>query len=139
MDELHLRLTSDPRSVAVARHAVEELAGLAPEERADVALLISELVTNSVRHGAEAGDPIDVRGYASAEVVRVEVRDTGAGFARPRQPCPRFDDDEPGGWGLLLVDRLADRWGVARAGGTSVWFEIDRTGGRTLQPSAALA
>ena len=133
MDELHLRLTSDPRSVVAARRAVNRLGTLAPEERADVALLVSELVTNSVRHGAEAGDAIDVRARASSETVRVEVSDAGAGFVPPARPAPRLDDEDPGGLGLVLVDRLADRWGVARDGGTSVWFEIDRADERVLE------
>ena len=136
MDELHLRLASDPRSVAEARRAVDDLDGLAPEERADIALLISELVSNSVRHGAGEDDTIDVRGYASSQMVRVEVSDSGEGFDPPDPPRPHLDADEPGGWGLMLVDRLADRWGVTRDGGTSVWFEIDRSDARVPQPGA---
>jgi hypothetical protein len=55
--------------------------------------------------------------------VRVEVGDLGPGF----DPGPRdLDRESPSGWGLYLVDQLADRWGVTRAGGTRVWFEIDR-------------
>ena len=139
MDELHLRLPSHPRSVGEARRAVSDLDVLAPAERVDVALLVSELVTNSVRHGLGPGDEIDVRGYASSDMVRVEVSDGGAGFAPPEQPVPRLDAEEPGGWGLVLVDRVADRWGVAHDEGTSVWFELDRSDARVFQPSAGFA
>jgi anti-sigma regulatory factor (Ser/Thr protein kinase) len=58
--------------------------------------------------------------------VRVEVADPGAGF----EPQPRDDEmNRPGGWGLYLVDRIADRWGVVRNRMNRVWFELDA--GRT--------
>ena len=95
----------------------------------DVRLLVSELVTNSVRHsdGGSGGIVgLDVR--VDPERLRVEVTDPGDGF----EPRPRSDSlDVEGGWGLYLVDTLSTRWGVARAKGTNVWFEID---GRT-QPA----
>jgi hypothetical protein len=54
--------------------------------------------------------------------VRVEVADRGEGF----EPVPRdADRSRPGGWGLYLVDQLADRWGVARDQMNRVWFEMD--------------
>ena len=55
--------------------------------------------------------------------VRVEVADPGQGF----EPAPRDEAmTKPGGWGLYLVDRIADRWGVIRNRMNRVWFEIDR-------------
>jgi anti-sigma regulatory factor (Ser/Thr protein kinase) len=96
------------------------LAGLAEPVR----LLVSELVTNSVKHaGAGPQDPIDVALTASADKVRVEVGDGGAGF-EPR--TSRTSRTEPGGFGLMLVDKLADRWGIERTPRPCVWFEIDR-------------
>ena len=57
------------------------------------------------------------------EPVRVEVGDPGEGFEPPsHQPT---DLAEEGGWGLYLVDRLADRWGVSKDRGTMVWLEMD--------------
>ena len=86
-----------------------------------IVLLTSELVANAVRH-AEA-DPIAVRFAVILEHVRVEVGDDGPGF----DPEIRADEPGPaGGWGLRLVDELADRWGVADGDGSRVWFEIDR-------------
>jgi anti-sigma regulatory factor (Ser/Thr protein kinase) len=55
--------------------------------------------------------------------VRVEVWDHGHGF-KPARQTP--DRESMSGWGLYLVDQLADRWGVSATSGTSVWFEIDR-------------
>ena len=91
--------------------------------RDGVLLLVTELVNNAVRHakiGPEQSLRVGV--WLSPRRVRVEVVDPGTGFTRIRAPSRR---DESGGWGLVLVDRIADRWGVARAAaGTCVWFEI---------------
>jgi anti-sigma regulatory factor (Ser/Thr protein kinase) len=92
--------------------------------RADVLLLLTELVTNAVRHGGVRSEQsLRVEVWRWLRRVRVEVVDPGTRFTRPR-PGPRRD--ESGGWGLFLVDRIADTWGVARApGGTCVWFELE--------------
>ena len=113
----------------MARHAV---AGLAPYLDPDVAenaeLLVSELVTNSVRHAGlpeEATIEFSVR--ASAEVLMVEVADAGQGFDHTTTPRPRAVAGmaEASGWGLFLVDRIADRWGAVQMDGeTRVWFEL---------------
>ena len=52
---------------------------------------------------------------------RIEVSDTGAGFERPVDPEPLAES----GWGMYLLEQIADRWGVERNGATCVWFEID--------------
>ena len=95
---------------------------LSPAGRDDALLLLSELVTNSVRH-AEAAPASDVRITAEVrgEVLRLEVADAGTdpGFTR-RAP----DLDHGGGFGLHLVEQIALRWGVARTGGTVVWCEL---------------
>jgi len=128
----------------VARHAV---AGLAPFLDRAVAenaeLLVSELVTNSVRHAglpAEACIEFSVR--ASAEVLMVEVADAGQGFDHTSPPRPRSVDGvaEASGWGLFLVDRIADRWGAVEMDGeTRVWFELSpgATGVSTETAAAA--
>jgi anti-sigma regulatory factor (Ser/Thr protein kinase) len=91
--------------------------------REDVLLLVTELVTNAVRHadvGPEQSLRVELR--FSPRRVRVEVFDPGTGFTRDRAP---FRGDESGGWGLFLVDQIAHRWAVRRtASGTCVWFEI---------------
>jgi anti-sigma regulatory factor (Ser/Thr protein kinase) len=105
----------------------------------DVAdLLVTELVTNSVRHGGRAEDDrVEVLIELDDDRIRVEVRDQGGGSA-PLEPMLERPDE--GGFGLLFVNTLADRWGSERRDdGTVVWFEIDtdaaREGART-DPSA---
>ena len=108
------------------------MAGLAPFLDPGVAenaeLLVSELVTNSVRHAGlpeEASIEFSIR--ASPDVLMVEVADSGQGFDHTSPPRPRAvaGVPEPSGWGLFLVDRIADRWGaVQMAGDTRVWVEL---------------
>jgi anti-sigma regulatory factor (Ser/Thr protein kinase) len=122
---LHMWIKAGPEAASEGRHALDRLEGsIDPERLAELRLLVTELLTNSVRHATETDDWIglDVDIYANA--VRVVVTDRGPGFLPERNPQPHVD--RPGGWGLCLVDRLADRWGVKRDGGTAVWFEVDR-------------
>lgn len=94
------------------------------EERLDeVRLLVSELVTNSVRHsGMGDREWIGLRVDHSPRMLRVEVTDKGPGF-EAGQPLPSMYQDS--GWGLYLVEQIADRWGVKQEEGTCVWFELD--------------
>lgn len=88
--------------------------------RHDACLLVSELVTNSVRHAGQAtGTPLGLRASAADGVVRVEVKDQGHNGAVVRRA-----PDDGGGFGLQLVERLAARWGVSYERGTLVWFEL---------------
>jgi anti-sigma regulatory factor (Ser/Thr protein kinase) len=125
---LTLELPSRREAPAAARKALTALNGslhlLSSGRLRDVQLLVSELVTNAVRHSGIEGDTVGLAVLATDEVVRVEVSDAGAGFARPG----RFASGgtEAGGWGLPIVDALAQRWGVERGRGTTVWFEVDR-------------
>src|SRR5713101_5063483 len=87
-------------------------------------LLVSELVTNSVRHGGLRPDQeIELTVEASPQRLRVEVAEPGDGFDVEHAPRPRQDDPE-GGWGLFLVDSLSSAWGVEGNGVTRVWFEM---------------
>ena len=112
----------------VARQAVrEEFRDALPRRKlADVELIVSELATNSVRHSGcgEAGE-LSMEADVEPDRVRVRLSDPGEGFearnAGARRPAAR-----PGGYGLVLLDRLSDRWGVQREGGFSVWFEVQR-------------
>ena len=119
------RLAVSPEAAAEARHALDELAEAIPDGRMrDVRLLISELVTNAVRHAdLDAGDAIDLVIDVADQMLRVEVHDPGGGFV-PSTPSP--DPARPSGWGLYLVAELADRWGVDSDDRTRVWFELDR-------------
>lgn len=119
------RFRSEPSAAGDARRSLDEL--LAPYLDAsaldNAKLLTSELVTNAVRHGPR-GPYADVllRVLVRDALVRVEVIDDGAGFILPA-PSHR----EIGGWGLVLVDSVADRWAIEDGGPTTVWFEIDRS------------
>jgi anti-sigma regulatory factor (Ser/Thr protein kinase) len=123
---LHLQLRPGPEAAGEGRHALDRLEGAIDDRRlSELRLLVTELLTNSVRHGVrhERGwVTLDVEIYANS--VRVVVRDSGPGFELDGAPRPHLD--RPGGWGLCLVDRLADRWGVDREDETAVWFELDR-------------
>ncbi len=96
---------------------------LPPSARDDVLLLVTELVTNAVRHGGGVPDrSIELDIQREDGYVRVRVVDPGTDFARPESPS---HGDSSGGWGLFLVDRIAERWGVCPApSGTCVWFEL---------------
>lgn len=122
------RVASVPSAVAEARGAVTAAAigrvdaGMLQTAR----LLVSELVTNGIVHGG-VDDSIEVAVRIGDLGLRVEVTDLGMGFAGDgRWEGP----DHTGGWGLFLVQRLSDRWGIDRNGSTCVWFELvnDRDG-----------
>jgi anti-sigma regulatory factor (Ser/Thr protein kinase) len=114
-----------PEAASQARAVVNEELGRAVSAKVleDATLLVSELVTNAVRHAPRAGVPeIELRLKLDPERIRVVVSDPGAGFvAEPRLPTA----SENSGWGLYLVDRIADRWGVITKDRSEVWFEID--------------
>ena len=115
-----LDIARDDRAPLQARLALDELE---PDVDADVLedarLLVSELVTNSVRHGR--GESVRlVIDVVSRQRVRCEVVDDGSGFLPLARPVGVKED---GGFGLYLVERLSDSWGV-REGSTHVWFEL---------------
>lgn len=104
----------------------------AAESVVDSALLVlSELLTNAQRHGRVPGRQVETRFLrlrgAGGDGVRVEVHDTSP--RRPAQGTPAPYSCE--GRGLVLVDGVADRWGVADRGGPgkTVWAECTAAGG----------
>lgn len=121
-------LPPDPRAASVARRVVRGLREALPSQVvSDVALLVTELVANSVRHaGLGREDRIHVRIHLTRDRLAVEVVDEGLGF--------RPSDRTEAGWGLYLVDRVADRWGIQRDGPTVAWFEIDLPSGGEVSP-----
>jgi anti-sigma regulatory factor (Ser/Thr protein kinase) len=123
--KLQFRHVARPAAIGRARQDVEDaLASNDVDARTseDAMLLVSELVTNAVRH-ARTGR-FEVRLQVRPERLRIEVQDDGLGF-EPRVAPSR---DGTGGYGLLLVDRVADRWGVARDARGVIWLELDRPG-----------
>jgi anti-sigma regulatory factor (Ser/Thr protein kinase) len=123
---LHIDIPRDARAPGRARRAVEALADdLGSAAAADVKLMVSELISNSVKYGGAGAISLalrcEERGRLHAEVVDDEGRFVPQARTRPTA--------ELGGWGLFLVETLADRWGV-REGGARVWFEIDASATR---------
>ena len=130
-DRVSVRFEPGPTAACSARNALLALDGrLEPAAMEDVRLLVSELVTNSVRHSHSGrGETIGLDVKLARGTVRVEVCDDGIGFEpRPRKP----GQSKAGGWGLYLVEKLADRWGVMRNHITKVWFEIDTSAPRGI-------
>jgi anti-sigma regulatory factor (Ser/Thr protein kinase) len=120
-----VELTRDPDSAAEARRALGEISDhLSPRRLEDARLLVSELVTNALRHaGLGDDDVITLVVVTGDRALRIEVCDPGPGF-EVSEPTP--DPARPSGWGLYLVRELSDRWGVERNERTRVWFELDR-------------
>jgi anti-sigma regulatory factor (Ser/Thr protein kinase) len=120
---LGLEVTPVPGAPSLGRRALERLAGaVAPSELADLQLIASELISNSVLHaGLDQHELVSMRVAVSGSAVRIEVEDPGRGFTPQAVPESGMDR----GHGLALVDRVATRWGIVRAGTTVVWAEID--------------
>jgi anti-sigma regulatory factor (Ser/Thr protein kinase) len=120
-------IAAGPSAAQTARAAVDAACvGLSPPARQELRLLVSELVTNSVRHGGAGSDPILLRLAVTRRSVRVAVTDHGPGFA------PRTDKPPAGaehGYGLYLLDQIAERWGTSNAGAMTIWFELRRSSG----------
>jgi anti-sigma regulatory factor (Ser/Thr protein kinase) len=119
-DRITLDLTRDADAPGSARNALDAIEhGLDRERAYSVKLLISELVSNSVKYGGEG--PVHVEIESADGRVRVEVIDRGPAFTPARRDT---ELETIGGWGFVLVEALASRWG---SHGTSahLWFEID--------------
>lgn len=116
-----MTLPPHARSAADARRFVERtLHGWrCPDAVDDTRLLVSELVSNAVRH---AGTPVRLTLRLDDGRVRVEVSDGAAGTPRPRLA----EADSEAGRGMFLMDQLARDWGVRpERRGKTVWFVLD--------------
>jgi anti-sigma regulatory factor (Ser/Thr protein kinase) len=116
--------TATPGAASEARTWLIGAAGalLDAARRADLELVISEVVTNAIRHGLPGG-AILLAVTPKPEFLCVQVTDEGPGLV----PTPgAMASDEHGGYGLFIVERLSRRWGITReASRTRVWFEFD--------------
>ena len=131
---LRMHLERDPQAPSLARAAVADFtenSEIASEATDTLTLLVSELVSNAVRHSDDppASAIVLCARLLNRGAIRVEVIDGGSGFtAVQRDPARPY-----GGYGLYLVANQASRWGVDREGGTRVWFEI--TAPRAAEPT----
>jgi anti-sigma regulatory factor (Ser/Thr protein kinase) len=111
----------EPNAVREARGALDDLNGDFPKARLyDASLCVSELVSNAIQHPG-TGEKLELVVALDDDRLRVEVTDPGKGF----EPGPPREGDQRG-WGLFIVDSLADHWGVEAGDRTVVWFEIMR-------------
>jgi anti-sigma regulatory factor (Ser/Thr protein kinase) len=126
-------LPPDATAPRLARSALAELPSHLRPGRADLRLMVSELVTNCVRHAHLApSQRIELVIFELTAGIRVEVKDPGGGYQAATkalgEPRGRPGSDEPlpqGGFGLMVIAALADRYGVRQDQGTVVWFEVD--------------
>jgi serine/threonine-protein kinase RsbW len=124
---VHLDVTVDaaPTAAGQARRAVARRGLVSSGREPTLLLLVSELVSNSVRHaGLGEDERIRLRARSDDECAYIEVCDAGR---TGRVPVRRAQGAtlEAGGLGLVLVDEMADRWGVAcNDDETCVWFEL---------------
>jgi anti-sigma regulatory factor (Ser/Thr protein kinase) len=123
---VELTLARNVQAPALARAAVAERAqqqGVDGSLAQSLILLVSEVVSNAVRHSNGDPDaPIEMLATFGKRAIRVSVTDAGEGFTpRSRDPSRTHD-----GYGLYLLEKVAERWGVEARGGTNVWFELAR-------------
>lgn len=123
-ESLRVRIAGDQEAAARARSELSRLRSMLDDPVVEnIRLLVTELVTNSVRHAKASS--IELMVVVSRTRVHVEVGNPGGGF----EPRPSGPEDSDAGWGLFLVDRLSDDWGVAQGSGADyqrVWFELAR-------------
>lgn len=115
--KITLQLEPSAQAPRVSRSRLKELQYDLEPKYSDVALVVSELVTNSVKHGDGTGD-ISVEVTAHEERIRVAVTDQG--------PCFSKEASRNGGMGLEIVDQIAERWDIQQDDGCRVWVDISK-------------
>ncbi len=118
-----MQLPAHARSVAVARSLVRHLHGLITDDQVDRAeIIMSELVTNAIRHGSDSSGYVQVEVTADGGALRASVTDHGPAFSVPLGP-PRLD--QTGGFGLYIVGQLTSVYRIERsATGNVVTFSV---------------
>ncbi|MFF9209462.1 MULTISPECIES: SpoIIE family protein phosphatase [unclassified Streptomyces] len=119
---------AEPERVATARQQLRELLHdwPSPDQVDSAVLLVSEMLTNVLVHtDADALLFAEVSGPPGARRIRVEVTDSSDDLPHKRRPGELASS----GRGLVLMELLADHWGVAPRGeGKSIWFELSEKG-----------
>jgi anti-sigma regulatory factor (Ser/Thr protein kinase) len=123
-DRMAVSMSATPEHISTARTALDELE-LPSAMLADAKLLISEIVTNSIRHaGLGVDDPIRISAEWNGTTLRVLVQDGTVPTTGPVAGAIRPAPGAESGWGLYLVDQLASRWGTNLKGQPGYWFEL---------------
>ena len=119
------RLPYDARAPAQARSRLDDelTSVLSPPRMEDSRLMVTELVSNAIRHAVPEPDgSITLEIQREPGVVRVVVRDGGAHMDLDE---PAFHTQSDGHYGLFVVDSMADRWGFSIDGDKGIWFEVE--------------
>jgi len=115
------RLACDSAAPRLARAEIARVA-LSQSARADATLVVSELVTNAVRHsGCGCDDEIELQVARTPDGVLISVRDVGRS---PTEPTVREQSPDAGGIGLQLVAAVCAQWGTEQDDGRLVWARI---------------
>jgi anti-sigma regulatory factor (Ser/Thr protein kinase) len=121
-----LELAAEPSAPSRARAELRAFLDGAPVDQAvlyDVQLLVSELVTNAVRHGSDPGDCVEVVYERQGRQLRVSVSDVGRAEAPPT--VREHSLDRVSGRGLRAVAQLSEHWAAeSRGGRCAVWFTV---------------
>ncbi|MFF9017428.1 ATP-binding protein [Streptomyces sp. NPDC014870] len=123
-------LPRHPRAAADARHVLNRIPSVGHDETDEAALLLSEVVSNAVRHADGPAIEVAVGYDREARVVTGAVFDTnprmGSGDRSSRAEEVGAETEMETGRGLDLLDAVAGAWGVATVGdrGTWVWLQI---------------
>jgi anti-sigma regulatory factor (Ser/Thr protein kinase) len=118
--ELTMEVRPDAGEVAAVRSALGNLA-IPRRSLHDARLLVSELVANSIRHSGVPNGRIRIQARVASDTLRVEVVDGGRGTPHPVAGGIRPGSQASSGWGLFMVDALAQRWGHGKG---AFWFEL---------------
>ena len=124
-ETVELNLPVNEHAPRRGREFADEIAtwaSLGRERANDLRLLVSELVTNSVRHAGTG--TVRLRASLDEQRLKIEVHDDGRGVVPVHREPPAVASS---GRGLRLVEWLADRWGTNADGDSYVWFELTRT------------
>lgn len=115
-----MKLPFDQRAAHMARERVRGLHLVDESQLQILELLVSEVVTNAVRHGSP---PVTLAVTATRDGVRIEVDDGSTREPHHIEPSP------DGGFGLPLLDAFSEAWGTnPTAAGKAVWFELEAHG-----------
>jgi len=113
----------EPEATSLARDVVARVMvdSTAPQERVEDALLLTtEVVSHAVRSNPDSEGSIGLLLEVSSDRLRIEVTDQSGG-PNPRSLLTRSGGEADGGWGLIFVAELSDRWGAEP---DSIWFEL---------------